>query len=97
MKTEMFFEKGGVNISAVHGILPEAMQKMFNVTDANFYACGLSMVLHPKNPMVPTTHANWRYFKCMIKKAIKFAHGLEAVRILLLTIFLKKMPVIFIR
>ncbi len=57
------FEKGGVNISAVHGELPETMQKHFNVKDANFFACGLSLVLHPKNPMVPTVHANWRYFE----------------------------------
>ena len=57
------FEKGGVNISAVHGKLPEAMQKMFGVGEADFFACGLSLVLHPKNPMVPTVHANWRYFE----------------------------------
>ena len=57
------FEKGGVNISAVHGELPEAMQKMFGVSEADFFACGLSLVLHPKNPMVPTVHANWRYFE----------------------------------
>ena len=57
------FEKGGVNISAVHGKLPEAMQKMFNVGEADFFACGLSLVIHPKNPMVPTVHANWRYFE----------------------------------
>ncbi|MGV6831447.1 MAG: oxygen-dependent coproporphyrinogen oxidase [bacterium] len=57
------FEKGGVNISAVHGKLPETMQKYFGVEDANFFACGLSLVIHPKSPMVPTVHANWRYFE----------------------------------
>lgn len=57
------FEKGGVNISKVHGPLAPAMQKYFNVGDVNFFACGLSLVLHPKNPMVPTVHANWRYFE----------------------------------
>lgn len=57
------FEKGGVNTSKVHGELPEAMQKYFGVEDANFFACGLSLVLHPKSPMVPTVHANWRYFE----------------------------------
>lgn len=57
------FEKGGVNISAVHGKLPEAMRDMFKVEEADFFACGLSLVLHPKNPMVPTVHANWRYFE----------------------------------
>jgi coproporphyrinogen III oxidase/REP element-mobilizing transposase RayT len=57
------FEKGGVNISGVHGKLPDSMQKYFGVKDADFFACGLSLVLHPKNPMVPTVHANWRYFE----------------------------------
>ena len=57
------FEKGGVNISEVHGNLPESMQAYFGVKDADFFACGLSLVLHPKNPMVPTVHANWRYFE----------------------------------
>ena len=57
------FEKGGVNISAVHGALPESMQTYFGVQDADFFACGLSLVLHPKNPFVPTVHANWRYFE----------------------------------
>ncbi|MFZ9661981.1 MAG: oxygen-dependent coproporphyrinogen oxidase, partial [Chitinophagaceae bacterium] len=57
------FEKGGVNISFVHGILPESMQKAFSVEDNNFFACGLSLVIHPKNPFVPTVHANWRYFE----------------------------------
>ena len=56
-------EKGGVNISAVHGKLPEAMQKMFGVGEVDFFACGLSLVIHPKNPMAPTVHANWRYFE----------------------------------
>lgn len=57
------FEKGGVNISAVHGELPEALRKQFGVEQGDFFACGLSLVLHPNNPMVPTVHANWRYFE----------------------------------
>lgn len=57
------FEKGGVNISEVFGKLPQSMQDYFGVTNADFFACGLSMVIHPKNPFVPTTHANWRYFE----------------------------------
>jgi len=57
------FEKGGVNISKVHGLLPESMQQKFGVSSAEFFACGLSLVLHPKNPFVPTVHANWRYFE----------------------------------
>lgn len=62
------FEKGGVNISAVHGALPESMQKYFGVKDADFFACGLSLVIHPKNPFVPTVHANWRYFEMYDKE-----------------------------
>ncbi|MFS4466383.1 oxygen-dependent coproporphyrinogen oxidase [Maribacter sp. 2210JD10-5] len=62
------FEKGGVNISGVHGALPKSMQAYFGVEDADFYACGLSLVLHPKNPMVPTVHANWRYFEMYDKQ-----------------------------
>ncbi|WP_405208770.1 oxygen-dependent coproporphyrinogen oxidase [Aquimarina sp. LLG6339-5] len=57
------FEKGGVNISGVHGKLPKAMQSYFKVGDVDFFACGLSLVLHPKSPMIPTVHANWRYFE----------------------------------
>ncbi len=57
------FEKGGVNISMVHGKLPETMQQAFAVSENNFFACGLSLVIHPVNPFVPTVHANWRYFE----------------------------------
>ncbi|WP_306351383.1 oxygen-dependent coproporphyrinogen oxidase [Flavobacterium sp. '19STA2R22 D10 B1'] len=62
------FEKGGVNISAVHGELPKAMQSYFNVDDVDFFACGLSLVIHPKSPFVPTVHANWRYFEMYDKE-----------------------------
>lgn len=62
------FEKGGVNISAVHGPLPPAMQAYFKVGDVDFFACGLSLVIHPKNPFVPTVHANWRYFEMYDKE-----------------------------
>tara|TARA_R110000765_G_scaffold160063_3_gene264208 strand:- start:997 stop:1689 length:693 start_codon:yes stop_codon:yes gene_type:complete len=44
------------------------MKAYFKVEDANFFACGLSLVLHPINPMVPTVHANWRYFELYGKK-----------------------------
>lgn len=57
------FEKGGVNISKVFGELPEALRKQFGVESGDFFACGLSLVIHPKNPFVPTVHANWRYFE----------------------------------
>lgn len=57
------FEKGGVNTSAVYGELPPAMQQAFGVGESQFFACGLSLVIHPVNPFVPTVHANWRYFE----------------------------------
>jgi len=57
------FEKGGVNVSLVHGELPQSMRDSFGVAGKNFYACGLSLVIHPVNPYVPTVHANWRYFE----------------------------------
>jgi coproporphyrinogen III oxidase len=75
------FEKGGVNISAVHGPLPKSMQQYFKVEDVDFFACGLSLVIHPVNPMVPTVHANWRYFEMLDKSGNRldqwFGGGLD--------------------
>ncbi len=57
------FEKGGVNVSVVQGVLsPQAAQQL-KVEGASFFASGLSLVIHPFNPFVPTIHANWRYFE----------------------------------
>lgn len=56
------FEKAGVNVSAVFGQMPEFL-KQETTSAKSFYACGLSLVLHPLSPMVPTVHANWRYFE----------------------------------
>jgi len=39
------------------------LRKQFKVKEGDFFACGLSLVLHPKNPFAPTVHANWRYFE----------------------------------
>lgn len=66
----LVFEKGGVNISAVHGALPKSMQAYFKVGEVDFFACGLSLVIHPKNPLVPTVHANWRYFEMYDKNGV---------------------------
>lgn len=57
------FEKGGVNVSTVYGELPEFIQKRFEVDQGWFWAGGISLVIHPKSPMVPTVHANFRYFE----------------------------------
>lgn len=56
-------EKGGVNFSAVHGILPEAIKKAFKINDDEFFATGISIVIHPNHPFVPIIHMNIRYFE----------------------------------
>ncbi len=57
------FEKGGVNTSVVFGKLTDTMRKQLQLDGDKWFACGLSLVLHPVNPYVPTVHANWRYFE----------------------------------
>ncbi len=57
------FEKGGVNTSTVFGELPDPIRQHFNVKEGWFWAGGISLVVHPVNPMVPTVHANFRYFE----------------------------------
>jgi coproporphyrinogen III oxidase len=56
-------EKGGVNFSAVHGKLPETIKKAFGVEEDDFFATGVSIVIHPNNPWVPIIHMNIRYFE----------------------------------
>ena len=65
------FEKAGVNISRVEGPLPaaaaRAMRHRFDagldLSAAQFFAAGISLVLHAAHPRVPTVHANFRYFE----------------------------------
>ena len=68
------FEKAGVNTSIVYGTLPRpAIQKMRinhkaldpDIESLEFFAAGLSCVLHPANPNAPTVHFNYRYFETM--------------------------------
>lgn len=68
-------EKGGVNTSVVFGNVSPTEQPLFKqlvskvdpdfdvTTESEFSATGISLVLHPKNPFVPTVHANYRYFE----------------------------------
>lgn len=56
-------EKGGVNFSAVHGPTPKKILEALKLNDADFYATGVSIVLHPNNPWVPIIHMNIRYFE----------------------------------
>ena len=57
------FEKGGVNISSVYGTLSENAAKSLKIKATEFAACGLSLVIHPFSPKVPTIHMNVRYFE----------------------------------
>ncbi len=57
------FEKGGVNSSVVFGNVTDAMRAQLKIEGSKWFACGLSLVIHPVNPFVPTVHANWRYFE----------------------------------
>jgi coproporphyrinogen III oxidase len=57
------FEKAGVNTSVVFGSVTDQMRTQLKMEGSAWFACGLSLVLHPLNPFVPTVHANWRYFE----------------------------------
>ncbi|MEO8766480.1 MAG: oxygen-dependent coproporphyrinogen oxidase [Ginsengibacter sp.] len=57
------FEKGGVNTSVVYGKVTDTMRTHLKIEGSKWFACGLSLVIHPVNPYVPTVHANWRYFE----------------------------------
>jgi coproporphyrinogen III oxidase len=57
------FEKGGVNTSVVHGAVTDAMRTQLKINGAYWFACGLSLVIHPLNPFVPTVHCNYRMFE----------------------------------
>jgi len=56
-------EKGGVLFSAVHGKTPMPILKSFGLKEADFFATGVSIVIHPKNPFMPIIHKNVRYFE----------------------------------
>lgn len=64
------FEKAGVNVSIVTGTLPpgavqqmRARGKTMEEGSVPFFAAGVSAVIHPRNPMIPTIHFNYRYFE----------------------------------
>jgi coproporphyrinogen III oxidase len=56
-------EKAAVNFSAVHGAAPPALVEHLKTEATTFYATGISLIVHPRNPHAPTTHANLRYFE----------------------------------
>jgi coproporphyrinogen III oxidase len=55
------FEKAGVNFSDVRGEMPESFAGQVPGAGRNFTAAGISLVLHPRSPLIPTVHANFRY------------------------------------
>ena len=63
MQNGSVIEKGGVNFSAVHGTLPLTVKKAFGVERDDFFATGVSIVIHPNHPWVPIIHMNIRYFE----------------------------------
>ncbi|XP_030035550.2 oxygen-dependent coproporphyrinogen-III oxidase isoform X1 [Manduca sexta] len=76
------FEKAGVNISVVSGTLPPAaVQQMrsrgkkLENAELPFFAAGVSAVIHPRNPMVPTIHFNYRYFEVRDKDGVQWWFG----------------------
>jgi coproporphyrinogen III oxidase len=58
-------EKGGINFSDVEGtqLPPSATENRPELSGLPFRAMGVSIVFHPYNPYVPTSHANIRYFE----------------------------------
>ncbi|KAG8976395.1 Coproporphyrinogen-III oxidase [Tulasnella sp. 427] len=75
-------EKAGVNISVVHGTLPPSAVAQMRVNHQElpqpqdvgkglpFFAAGISLVIHPRNPKAPTVHANYRYFEVTKAKGV---------------------------
>src|SRR6201996_2899944 len=70
------FEKGGVNFSAVHGQLPDIIKNSLKVEQEDFFATGVSIVIHPNHPLVPIIHMNIRYFEM----PSSFGEGKQPVR-----------------
>ncbi len=71
LKDGAVFEQGGVNFSQVHGerLPPSASAHRPEIAGRAWDAIGVSLVLHPRNPYVPTTHMNVRYFQARAEGA----------------------------
>jgi coproporphyrinogen III oxidase len=75
LKDGKVFEKAGCNLSVVYGSMPQEALRAATERGVDraagmapgervpFFACGLSSVMHPRNPMAPTMHFNYRYFE----------------------------------
>lgn len=71
------FEKGGVNFSQVYGPVTDLMKKQLKLNGETFFATGVSIVLHPKNPHVPIMHMNIRYFEMDNGEHYWFGGGID--------------------
>lgn len=73
------FERGGVNVSVVEGEdLPAEIRRAKELPEGTpFFATGISMVLHPRNPHVPAFHANFRYFEAGDRDVWWFGGGAD--------------------
>ena len=59
------FEKAGVNLADVRGKLSERLAQRMKVEPQSFGATGISLVIHPLSPMVPTVHMNLRHIRLL--------------------------------
>ena len=66
---EGHIEKAAVNFSAVYGPTPTGVSEQMAAGGDEFYATGVSIIVHPRNPHAPTFHANLRYFETDAGKA----------------------------
>ena len=69
----MFLKRGGVNTSEVFGDITDEMKTQLKSSPlgdrgVKWFACGLSLVIHPINPFVPTVHCNYRMFELYDKQ-----------------------------
>jgi coproporphyrinogen III oxidase len=65
------FENAGVNTSCVFGRIDPKFAQQLKGTGDEMWAAGISLIIHPKNPRIPTVHANFR----MIHQGTKFWFG----------------------
>ncbi|HTI61641.1 oxygen-dependent coproporphyrinogen oxidase [Mucilaginibacter sp.] len=77
MQNGNILERGGVNFSAVEGKLPPVMKKALGVEQDDFFATGVSIVIHPNHPMVPIIHMNIRYFEMPGSEVRWFGGGID--------------------
>ncbi len=76
IKNGDLIEKGGVNFSAVYGPTPVKILNALKLGQTDFFATGVSIILHSKNPWVPIIHMNIRYFE-MSNDTWWFGGGLD--------------------